>query len=128
MAYYFSKTIASASMDEAVNKVTEALKIQGFGILAEIDFQKVLKSKLDVDYSPYKVLSACNPPAALKALNADQYMGALLPCNVIVQEADNGFDVGIIDPVTAVKEVPSDVVQQLSTEIKAKLQQALSEL
>lgn len=128
MAYYFSKTMHAESMDEAVNKVTEALKTQGFGVLAEIDFQKVLKSKLDVDYRPYKVLSACNPPAALKALNADRYMGALLPCNVIVQETNEGFDVGIIDPVTAVKEVPSDVVQKLSVEIKDKLQQALSVL
>jgi len=128
MSYYFAKTIHTDSMDEAVNRVTEALKTQGFGILAEIDFQKVLKSKLDVDYRPYKVLSACNPPAALKALNADQYMGALLPCNVIVQKADDGFDVGIVDPVTVVKDVPSEVVQQLSVEIKAKLQQALSDL
>ncbi|MBN2614843.1 MAG: DUF302 domain-containing protein [Bacteroidales bacterium] len=128
MAYYFSKTIPSDSLDEAVNKVADVLKTQGFGILAEIDFQKVLKAKLDVDYRPYKVLFACNPPAALKALNADQYMGTLLPCNVIVQQAKSGFDVGIIDPVAAVKEVPSEVVQELSTEIKAKLQQALTDL
>lgn len=128
MAYYFSKTIPSDSLGEAVNKVTEVLKTQGFGVLAEIDFQKVLKAKLDVDYRPYKVLFACNPPAALKALNAEQYMGTLLPCNVIVQQAETGFDVGIIDPVNAVKDVNSEVVQELSVEIKTKLQQALSDL
>ncbi|MBN2639332.1 MAG: DUF302 domain-containing protein [Bacteroidales bacterium] len=128
MAYYFSKTISSDTLDEAVDKVSAALKTQGFGILAEIDFQKVLKAKLDVDYRPYKVLFACNPPAALKAINAEQYMGTLLPCNVVVQKADDGFDVAFIDPVSAVKEVPNEVVQELSAEIKNKLQQALSEM
>ena len=85
MDYYFSKTI-SANFDDAIQKVTEALKAEGFGILTEIDIKATLKKKLDVDFYNYKILGACNPPFAYKALLAEDKIGTMLPCNVIVQE------------------------------------------
>ena len=98
MEYYFSKTITE-SFDNAVQKVTEALKVEGFGILTEIDIKATLKKKLDVDFYNYKILGACNPPFAYKALLAEDKIGTMLPCNVIVQEKVAGLvEVSAIDP------------------------------
>ncbi|MEO8233017.1 MAG: DUF302 domain-containing protein, partial [Ignavibacteriota bacterium] len=89
MSYYFSKKI-DLGFEEAIEKVTEALKSEGFGILTEIDVKETLKKKLDVDFRPYRILGACNPPFAYKALQAEDKVGIMLPCNVIVQEKENG--------------------------------------
>ena len=89
MTYHFSKTVY-LSMDAAVAKVTDALKQEGFGILTEIDVQKTLKTKIDVDFRPYRILGACNPGFAHKALLAEDKIGTMLPCNVIVQETSPG--------------------------------------
>ena len=89
MDYYFSKTI-TGSFDNAVQKITEALQAEGFGILTEIDVKSTLKKKLDVDFYNYKILGACNPPFAYKALLAEDKIGIMLPCNVIVQEKAAG--------------------------------------
>ena len=89
MTYYFSKTVR-LGFDEAVSKITQALKKEGFGILTEIDVKSTLKKKLDVDFRKYRILGACNPPFAYKALQAEDKVGTMLPCNVIVQETADG--------------------------------------
>ncbi len=86
MKYYFQKTMTGVSFDEAIEKVTEELKKEGFGILTEIDVQATLKKKLDVDFRKYRILGACNPPFAHKALLEEDNIGTMLPCNVIVQQ------------------------------------------
>ena len=85
MAYHFTKRLR-LSFEAAIGRVTEALKQQGFGILTEIDVQQTLKKKLDVDFHPYRILGACNPPLAYQALQAEDKIGTMLPCNVIVQD------------------------------------------
>src|SRR5512141_3009713 len=105
MGYYFSK-IVSGSFDEAVAKVTVELKEEGFGILTEIDVQETLKKKLNVDFRRYKILGAGNPPSAYKALTAENKIGTMLPCNVIVQETPGGqVEVTAIDPLASMQAV-----------------------
>jgi len=107
MSYYFSKKL-DLGFDEAIEKVTEALKGEGFGILTEIDVKETLKKKLDVDFRPYIILGACNPPFAHKALEAEDKIGTMLPCNVIVQKLDDGVEVAAVDPVASMKAVEND--------------------
>ncbi len=90
MSYHFTKRL-QLPFDAAVDRVTEALKQHGFGILTEIDVQQTLKKKLDVDFRPYRILGACNPPLAYQALQAEDKIGTILPCNVIVQDVGEGF-------------------------------------
>ena len=128
MKYYFSKTIAG-SFDNAVQKVTEALKAEGFGILTEIDIKATLKKKLDVDFYNYKILGACNPPFAYKALLAEDKIGTMLPCNVIVQEKEAGqVEVSAIDPSASMQSIENKDLQDIATEIKARLQKVIEAL
>lgn len=99
MAYYFSK-ILNVSFEEAISKVTDELKKEGFGILTDIDVKETLKKKLNVDFKKYRILGACNPPFAYQALQEEDKIGTMLPCNVIVQElADGSVEVAAVDPV-----------------------------
>jgi len=121
MSYYFSK-IVNASFDEAVAKVTLKLKEEGFGILTEIDVKETLKKKLNVDFRRYKILGACNPPYAYKALMAEDKIGTMLPCNVIVQEiADGQVEVTAIDPLASMQAVENPALKTIASEISAKL-------
>ncbi len=125
MKYYFEKTTGYA-FEEAVEKVTEELKKEGFGVLTEIDVQTTLKKKLDVDFRKYRILGACNPPFAHKALQAENKIGAMLPCNVIVQELDNGkTEVAAVDPVASMKAVDNDKLGEIAGEIRAKLEKVI---
>jgi uncharacterized protein (DUF302 family) len=125
MKYYFEKTTGYA-FEEAVEKVTEELKKEGFGVLTEIDVQTTLKKKLDVDFRKYRILGACNPPFAHKALQAENKIGAMLPCNVIVQELDNGkTEVAAVDPVASMKAVDNDKLGGIAGEIRAKLEKVI---
>jgi uncharacterized protein (DUF302 family) len=125
MKYYFEKTTDYA-FEEAVEKVTEELKKEGFGVLTEIDVQATLKKKLDVDFRKYLILGACNPPFAHKALQAENKIGAMLPCNVIVQELDNGkTEVAAVDPVASMKAVQNDKLGEIADEIRAKLEKVI---
>lgn len=125
MDYYFSKTIA-ASFDEAIEKVTEALKTEGFGILTEIDLKATLKKKLDVDFYNYKILGACNPQFAYKALQAEDKIGTLLPCNVTVQEKEEGrVEISIVDPAAAMKAIENDELHDIAAEIRTRLQRVI---
>ncbi len=121
MIYYFSK-IVNASFDEAVGKVTVELKKEGFGILTEIDVKETLKKKLNVDFKRYKILGACNPPFAYRALQAEDKIGTMLPCNVIVQEISDGkVEVTAIDPLASMQAVENPALKKIATEISNKL-------
>lgn len=128
MEYYFSKTIAE-NFDNAIEKVTAALKAEGFGILTEIDIKATLKKKLDVDFYNYKILGACNPPFAYKALLAEDKIGTMLPCNVIVQEKTAGHvEVSAVDPAASMKAIDNKDLQDIATEIRARLKKVIEQL
>lgn len=128
MKYYFEKTIVS-TFDEAIEKVTEELKKEGFGVLTEIDVQNTLKQKLDVDFRKYKILGACNPTFANKALQQENKIGLMLPCNVIVQELDNGkIEVAAVDPAASMMAVDNPQLAGIATEIKGRLEKVIRNL
>ena len=128
MEYYFSKTI-SGSFDDAIQKVTEALKAEGFGILTEIDIKATLKKKLDVDFYNYKILGACNPPFAYKALLAEDKIGTMLPCNVIVQEKISGqVEVSAVDPAASMQAIENKALADIAIEIRDRLQKVIEQL
>ena len=120
--YGFSVQV-SCGFDEAIDKVTEALKSEGFGVLTEIDVKATLKKKIDVDRKPYTILGACNPQLANQAINADPDIGLLLPCNVLVREEGNGaITVAFMDPNAVLGLVEQSGVEQLAGEVRAKLE------
>ena len=128
MEYYFSKTI-DESFDNAIHKVTEALKSEGFGILTEIDIKATLKKKLNVDFYNYKILGACNPPFAYRALLAEDKIGTMLPCNVIVQEKIAGkVEVSAVDPSASMQSIENKNLQYIATEIRARLLKVIEQL
>ena len=129
MKYYYSKQLKNVSFDEAVEKVTEALKHEGFGVLTEIDVQATLKNKLDVDFRPYKILGACNPPYAHKALSVEDKIGIMLPCNVIVQETSDGtIEVAAVDPVASMSAIENPELMEIAVEIQQKLKTVIEKL
>ena len=128
MSYYFSKTL-KVSFDEAIAKVTEALKKDGFGIITEIDVKETLKKKLNVDFRKYRILGACNPPYAYKALQAEDKIGLMLPCNVILQELPGGkVEVAAIDPVASMVAVKNTKLGEVGKEVSAKLKAVIDNL
>lgn len=128
MSYYFSKEV-QLSFQEAIDTVTEGLKAEGFGILTEIDVKETLKKKLDVDFRKYKILGACNPPFAYRALLAEPHIGTMLPCNVIVQEMENGkIEVAAIDPLSSMQAIVNSALQPIAEEIRAKLKLVIERL
>jgi uncharacterized protein (DUF302 family) len=128
MKYYINKTI-TANFDQAIELVIEALKKEGFGVLSEIDFQQTLKAKLDVDFRKYKILGACNPPSAYKALLQEDKIGTMLPCNVIVQEiGENQVEVAAVDPATSMMAVDNKELAGIAGDIKAKLERVIASL
>jgi len=127
MSYYFSKTI-EASFDEAVAGVTEELKREGFGILTDIDVKGALKKKLDVDFRNYRILGACNPPFAYRALQAEDKIGTMLPCNVIVQESGGKVEVAAIDPIASMQAVENPALRDVAEQIRAKLKKVIDSL
>jgi uncharacterized protein (DUF302 family) len=121
MSYYFTKTL-NLSFDKAISGVTEELKKEGFGILTDIDVKATLKKKLDVEFRRYRILGACNPPFAYKALQAENKIGTMLPCNVIVQEISDGqVEVTAIDPLASMQAVENPALKEIATEISNKL-------
>lgn len=120
--YYYSKTL-DQSPEEAEARVREELEKEGFGVLTEIDVKATLKKKLDVDFRPYKILGACNPPYAHKALEAEDKIGSMLPCNVIVQETGDGrTEIAAVDPVASMQAVDNDALRPIAEEIRGRLQ------
>ena len=128
MKYYFSKTL-DASFEDAVSRVTEGLKKEGFGILTEIDVKETLKKKLDVDFKKYKILGACNPPFAYQALQIEDKIGAMLPCNVVVQETEEGnIEVSAVDPIASMQAVQNPNLQEIAEQVQAKLRSVITSL
>lgn len=121
MTYYYSKTV-NAGFDEAVSRIQQALQEEGFGILTEIDVKSTLKKKLDVDFRNYRILGACNPPFAYKALQTEDKVGTMLPCNVIVQETSDGaVEIAAIDPVASMKAIDNPALGEIAETIGQKL-------
>jgi uncharacterized protein (DUF302 family) len=128
MSYYFSKTL-NVSFDEAVSKVTDELKKEGFGILTEIGVKEALKKKLNVDYRKYKILGACNPPFAHQALQAEDKIGTMLPCNVIVQEHTEGkVEIAAVDPVASMQAIENPKLKNIAEQVQAKLKRVIDNL
>ncbi len=126
MSFKISKVFAG-SFDEAILRVTETLKQEGFGILTEIDIQSTLKAKLGVDMPRYRILGACNPPIAHKALMAEPSIGVMLPCNVIVRETDSGMvEIAAINPSEAMNAIGNPALTNLADDVSARLQRALA--
>src|SRR5210317_677803 len=129
MSYYFNTTLKGKSFDEAIELVTAELKKEGFGVLTEIDVKETLKNKIDVDFRKYKILGACNPHFAHKALLREDKIGTLLPCNVIVQELDNGeIEVAAVDPIVSMSSVKNDAMEGLAREVQEKLKRVIGNL
>ncbi|MEO7835008.1 MAG: DUF302 domain-containing protein [Ginsengibacter sp.] len=121
MNYHFSK-IVNDDFDTAIEKVTNELKKEGFGILTQIDVHDILKKKLDVDFRKYRILGACNPHFAYEALLAEDTIGTMLPCNVIVQERDNGkVEVSAVDSVASMMAIKNDALGGVAMQVRGKL-------
>ena len=128
MAYYFSKTLNS-SFEDAVATVTEELKKEGFGILTDIDVKATLKKKLDVDFRKYRILGACHPQFAYQALQAEDKIGTMLPCNVIVQEIAAGkVEVAAIDPIASMMAIQNPSLGGVAQQVQAKLKKVIENL
>jgi len=128
MNYYFSK-ILKGNFNDTVEKVIAALKTEQFGVLTEIDIKDTLKKKLDVNFNNYKILGACNPPYAHKALLAENKIGTMLPCNVIVQELDSGdIEVAAVNPMASMQAVENDALKGIAEEITLKLKAVIEGL
>jgi uncharacterized protein (DUF302 family) len=128
MSYYFSKML-EVPFDEAIERVKAELKKEGFGVLTEIDVRKTLKEKMNVDFRNYRILGSCNPPYAYKALLAEDKIGLMLPCNVIVQETAGGLvEVAAIDPVASMQAVKNPALEAVGLEVRAKLKKVIDSL
>lgn len=128
MSYYYSKTL-NTPFEEAIDKATEALKEEGFGVLTEIDIKGTLKKKLDVDFRNYRILGACNPGYAYEALQAENNIGLMLPCNVIVQETEQGeVEISAIDPVASMQAVENEKLDGVASEVRALLKKVIERL
>ena len=128
MEYYFAKT-TGLGFDEAIDRVTDVLKEEGFGILTEIDVQATFKKKLDVDVPPYRILGACNPHFAYQALQAEDLIGTMLPCNVIVRDAGAGqVQIAAVDPIASMQAVENEDLAGIAQEVRSRLQRVVEQV
>ncbi len=129
MSYSFDKTLSGVSFDEAVSRVTDALGGEGFGILTDIDVGSTLKKKLGVDFRRYRILGACNPHLAYQALQHENKIGTMLPCNVIIQELEGGdVEVSAVDPVASMQAVDNPKLGDIAASVRGKLQKVIEGL
>jgi uncharacterized protein (DUF302 family) len=124
MSYYFSKTL-NVPFSQAVERTIDALKSRGFGILTRIDVQSVLKDKIGVDFHPYVILGACNPKMAHQALQAEDKIGTMLPCNVIVQEVGGKTEVAAVDPVASMQAIQNPALEVIAVKVREELKAAV---
>ena len=127
MSYYFAKSL-DMPFDRAVEKTVAALKAHGFGVLTKIDVQATMKEKIGADFRPYVILGACNPQMAHKALEAEDKIGTMLPCNVIVQERDGKSEVAAVDPVASMQAIANPALGTIATEVRQRLKAAVETL
>ncbi len=128
MSYFFCKTIMMP-FDKAVQLVTEALKREGFGVLADIDVQAILKKKLNADFRKYRILGACNPPYAYQALQAEAKIGIMLPCNVVIQDLGGGtVEIAAVDPVASMAAVHNPKLNVIAGQVREKLKNVVDGL
>jgi uncharacterized protein (DUF302 family) len=126
--YYFSKEL-DLPFDEVIALVTEELKTEGFGVLTEIDVKATLKKKLGADFRNYRILGTCNPPFAHKALLAEDKIGIMLPCNVIVQETGTGaVEVAAVDPIASMQAIENPALAEIALEVQARLKRVVDNL
>tara|TARA_R110001583_G_scaffold8329_7_gene40060 strand:- start:539 stop:928 length:390 start_codon:yes stop_codon:yes gene_type:complete len=129
MDYYFSKSLSDTTFESAIEKITNALKEEGFGVLTEIDLKATFKKKLNVDFPNYRILGACNPEFAHKALLAENKIGTMLPCNVIVRETEKGdIEVAAVDPIASMTGVGNFDLATIAEEVRGKLKKAVEGL
>ena len=129
MDYYFTTTLKNTSFDDAISKTTEALQKEGFGVLTEIDIKSTLKKKLDVNFYNYTILGACNAPFAYKALQSEDKIGTMLPCNVIIQEKEPGYiEVSAVDPLSSMISVENKSLGDIALEVRDKLKRVIDNL
>lgn len=128
MSYYMSQKVAASSLDEAIEKVTAALKEQGFGVLTTIDMKATLKAKIDRDIQPYTILGACNPNFASQALDKENNIGVFLPCNVIVKQVGDGYEAVAVDPIASMQAIENDELHTFAGQVKGMLETSLSQL
>lgn len=129
MSYYFNKTIKEKNFKEAIEQVTSELKKEGFGVLTRIDVNDVLKAKIGVDFKKYTILGACNPQFAYKALQSEDKIGVFLPCNVIVEEHENGeIEVSVVDPIASMSAVTNESLGGLASEVQEKMLKVIENL
>ncbi len=127
MDYHFSKTL-DRPFEQVIADVTEALKVRGFGVLTTIDVKETLKKKIDVDFRPYTILGACNPGFAHQALQAEDKIGTMLPCNVVVQEADGGVEVSAVDPAASMSAIDNDDLAALAAQVRDLMKEMVDSL
>lgn len=128
MRYYFAKTV-NADFKSAIEQVTEALKAEGFGVLTRIDVQATLKKKIGAEFRPYEILGACNPTYAHKALQGEPHIGVMLPCNVIVQQMDDGsVEVAAVDPVASMQAIENPALGEVAMEVQTRLKRVIDSL
>lgn len=127
MSYYFAKTL-NVPFDQAVEITIAALKQRGFGVLTRIDVKSTLKGKLDVEFRPYVILGACNPRMAHQALQAEDKIGTMLPCNVIVQELDGKSEVAAVDPVASMQAIDNDTLAAIARKVRDELKAIIQSL
>ena len=128
MSYYFSKTL-DIPFDEAIAYATEQLKKEGFGVLTEIDVKATIKKKLGEDFRNYRILGTCNPPFAHQALLAEDKIGTMLPCNVIVQETATGaVEVAAIDPIASMQAIENPALGDIAAEVQSRLKRVIDSL
>jgi uncharacterized protein (DUF302 family) len=128
MSYYFAKTLP-IGFDEAVRRTTDALKQEGFGIITEIDVKDTFKKKIDVDFRSYRILGACNPRLAHEALQIEDKVGTMLPCNVVVQDIGGGrTEVAAIDPVASMQAIDNPRLKQAAEIVQARLKKVIDDL
>jgi len=128
MSYHFSKTL-DVPFDQAVSRVTEVLKKEGFGLLTDIDVSATMKAKLGEDFRPYRILGACNPQLAYRALGLEDKIGTMLPCNVIVQQHEGGgVEVSAVDPVASMQAIDNPALAGVASEVRAKLKKVVDGL
>lgn len=127
MSYHISKTV-NVPFEHAVARVTEALQKEGFGVLTEIDVKATLKKKLDVDFRPYRILGACNPHFAYQALKAEDKIGTMLPCNVLIQEKGGEVEVSAVDPIASMQAIENPGLEKVAEQVQAKLRSVIESL